>query len=383
MSTEGRETPLARRLKERIRREGPIALREYMQACLQDAEHGYYCTARAIGARGDFITAPEISQIFGELIGLWSAVVWQQMGRPDGLYLFELGPGRGTLMRDALRAMRNVSGLRAALDVHLVECNGTLREMQQATLAAEGVSATWHDDVASALMDRSEVARGPTILIANEFLDAIPLDQWVFKACGWHKILVGLDPAGNFTFQTKDRDPRPLEASEIEGEPGEGTIIEYRHSLFYLGHVMLGERARGGPLAALFLDYGHMRTTFGDTLQAVRGHATVSPFDAPGETDLTAHVDFEHFAACAHQPMRPGAGLVVDGPVTQAEFLGSLGAVERAARLMAANPDQALAIEAGVARLLAPNGMGTRFKALGVRSSNLPTLPGFLASEIV
>lgn len=372
MTSERRDTPLARALKARIRSDGPISVAEYMTACLHDAEHGYYRRMPAIGAGGDFVTAPEISQVFGELIGLWSAVVWQQMGAPRAINLVELGPGRGTLMRDALRASAVLPQFRAALAVHLVESNAALRAEQVHALSDCDVPVRHHDDAAGVLTGRAAgLADAPVIVVANEFLDALPVAQIGFSHGGWHTRRVELGADGE-TFRFAPGPacaaPRVLPASR---GPQEGDVLEVREGHRALADA-LAARAALAPLGAIFIDYGHAATGFGDTLQGVQSQSHVSPFHAPGETDLSAQVDFESFArACAE------AGLAVDGPVPQAEFLGRLGIVERASRLMAQNPDKAGTVEAGVQRLMSPAGMGSRFLAAAVRSPTLPPLPGF------
>jgi len=360
------DTPLATKLKARIVRDGPIGVAHYMETCLGDPEHGYYRRRPAIGAAGDFVTAPEISQVFGELIGLWCAVVWQQMGSPPRLNLVELGPGRGTLMRDALRATRVVPGFRNALSVHLVDSNATLRETQATTLADAGVPLTFHDDAQDA-----RLPDGPTLLVANEFLDALPVAQSVFVGGQWCMRHVTLADDGGFAFVADAASgPAPV-ATPSGSAPQEGDVLEICAGHARLAETLLAPLAARGALAALFIDYGHTATAFGDTLQGVAGQTHVSPFHAPGETDLSAQVDFEHFAAACR-----GAGLSTDGPSPQAEFLGRLGLIERASRLMAANPLRAAEIEAGALRLMQPSGMGSRFLALGVRSREVPALPG-------
>lgn len=363
------ETPLTPALKARIRREGPISVADYMHACLNDPEHGYYRRQTAIGAAGDFVTAPEISQVFGELIGLWCAVVWQQMGSPQRLNLVELGPGRGTLMRDALRAGRIVAGFREALTVHLVDSNATLRRLQEATLADAGVPLHFHGAADTPTMG-PHIGEGATIVVANEYLDTLPVEQFAFAGGRWRARKVAVHE-GQLCFAHDAADIAAPGSFPMEITPREGDVFEVctRHRACV--DAILRPRADVGPLAALFIDYGHDKTGIGDTLQGVAGQAYVSPFHAPGETDLSAQVDFQHFSdAC-----RSG-GLAVDGPLPQAEFLGRLGIVERASRLMAANPDKAGSIEAGVQRLMAPTGMGSRFLALGVRSEGVALLPG-------
>lgn len=363
------QTPLAAKLAAHIKQEGPLRVAEFMDACLHDPEHGYYRKSAAIGRTGDFITAPEISQIFGELIGLWCAVVWQQMGAPSSLRLVELGPGRGTLMRDALRAGRADPAFRAALDVQLVESNAPLAEVQRATLAAADVPVRWSSDL------DAKTGSAPAIVIANEFLDTLPVAQWVYRGSQWHARCVGLDDAGRFFFTTGGPDPGLQVPPSIMPPFRAGDILESRTPAVAAWAAKLA--ALGAPVAALFVDYGHPVPSLGDTLQAVVAHHYDDPLRAPGEADLTAQVDFP---AVATEMGRHG--LICDGPIPQAQFLAALGIVERASRLMAANPRRAAEIETAVARLIAPGGMGTRFWALGVRSEGVDPLPGFEPVDI-
>jgi NADH dehydrogenase [ubiquinone] 1 alpha subcomplex assembly factor 7 len=366
------DTPLATKLKAQIQSSGPISVRQFMQACLHDPEHGYYRTKTAIGRRGDFITAPEISQIFGELIGLWCAVVWEQMGKPKALNLVELGPGRGTLMADALRALKVVPEMAAAADVHLIESNTTLGEQQKATLARGAAKAPiWHAK-ADALCDPRAIAAHPTIVIANEFLDTIAVDQWERHDGVWRAREVGLNAQGELAFVSSDvfGEFSQLALPDVlAGAAEDGNIFETSNARAEFLSSVIGRRAQMAPTAALFIDYGHQASAFGDTLQAVKDQRAVSVFLAPGDSDITANVDFEHAIKCCRSF---GA---VDGPMTQSDFLGGLGITERASRLMAANPAMANTIETAVARLMAPGGMGTRFKAFAVRSRELPPLP--------
>ena len=362
MSTLAQPTPLARILMDRIAREGPITVREYMDLCLHHPEHGYYRTRTAIGAAEDFITAPEISQVFGELIGLWAAVVWQQMGSPARVRLVELGPGRGTLMRDALRAALAVPAFRGALEAMLIEPNATLQAVQRATLGGVDVPVRWCAGL-EALVDHHPAA--PTIVIANEILDVIPVTQLVRTDGGWVERGVGVNDASRLVFGMVRSVTAPLIA--VEARPGD--IVELRDSSAFTGPLHL--LADAAPLAGLFIDYGYLGPAVGDTFQAIRAQRYEDPLAAPGTADLTAHVDFAAFAADAR-----AAGLSVDGPRTQAEFLGALGIVERTSRLMAGNSAAAASLEAATARLIAPTGMGAHFKAIGVRSPGLPPLPG-------
>jgi SAM-dependent MidA family methyltransferase len=338
------------KLRERIARCGPMPVDRYMHACLADPVHGYWRRATTIGADGDFVTAPEISQIFGELIGLWSAVVWESMGRPSPMRLIELGPGRGTLMRDALRAARAIPQLLEAATVHLVEMSAPLREVQRQTLASHAV--TWHETLAA-------VPPGPAIVIGNEFLDALPIRQLIFGAGVWRERVVECSTSSGLRLAAG-----PEVSYRSFREPEDGAIAELRTGE---DDVLSALAARAKPCLALFIDYGPSETSFGDTLQAVRRHAYADPLAEPGAADLTAHVQFSVFADKARS-----LRLAADGPLSQAEFLGRLGIVERAARLMSANPGHAHGIEVATQRLISPTGMGGLFKALVVRSPSLP-----------
>jgi NADH dehydrogenase [ubiquinone] 1 alpha subcomplex assembly factor 7 len=359
----GEPNGLLAELSERIRREGPMRVDELMQACHAHPRYGYRQKLSSIGAAGDFVTAPEISQVFGELIGLWGAVVWETMGRPAPLRLVELGPGRGTLMRDALRAGKALPGFVSALSVHLVEIGEPMRRLQHAALlrsnAGEGnaPAVTWHETMA-------EVPAGPAIVIANEFLDALPIRQLVRDGGAWRERVVTLRPDGALRFAAGDR-------IELEGASpaSQGAIAELRAGE---DELLAALAARATPLVALLIDYGPSEPTFGDTLQAMRGHAYTDPLAEPGAADLTAHVQFASLARKAR-----AVGLAVDGPIAQAELLGRLGIVERTARLMAANPARAGEIEAATQRLMSPGGMGQLFKAMAVRSPGLPAPPPF------
>ena len=347
--------PLLVKLRARIRRDGPLSIDQYMSACLADPEHGYWRKAASIGANGDFITAPEISQVFGELIGLWAAVTWQIMGSPSPVRLVELGPGRGTLMRDAVRAAKAVSQFRAAADLHLVEMSAPLREVQRQTLAGEGVA--WHERL-------DAVPPGPAIIIGNEFLDALPIRQLVYRNGVWRERVVELGSNGSLVFGLgaevlSQTDLAPQEGAVLELRPGEDDVLRVL-------------AARPERFVSLFIDYGPSEPAFGDTLQAVSRHAYVDPLAAPGTADLTAHVQFAALARKAR-----ALGLAVSGPMAQAEVLGRLGIIERAQRLMAANPATAGDIEASVQRLVSPSGMGGLFKVLAVHTPALSPPPPF------
>ncbi len=357
-------TPLADLLRRRIAQQGPMTVAAFMAEALGHPRHGYYMRRDPFGTAGDFVTAPEISQMFGELLGLWCAERWLAIGRPAKVALVELGPGRGTLMNDALRAVRGVPGFLAAVSVHLVETSPALRAAQRATLAAAEVPVAWHDG-----FDR--VPPGPMLLLANEFLDALPIRQFVRMPAGWHERMIGWhDEAFQFTV-APGRSPLAGALSPAASGAPVGAIAELCPPAIALaGSVVARIRAEGG--AALFVDYGHARSAAGDTLQAVRNHRPVPVLEAPGEADITAHVDFEAVARAAGE-----AGAAVCGPVEQGALLRDLGIETRAAALTRAAPDKAEQIEAACRRLIAPAEMGTLFKALAIFAPGQTTPAGF------
>ncbi|MBV1797694.1 class I SAM-dependent methyltransferase [Siccirubricoccus sp. G192] len=331
---------------------------ERLDRYMARAVAAYYAARNPFGGAGDFTTAPEISQAFGECLGLWAAVTWEMLGRPDPVLLVELGPGRGTLMQDALRAITEVAApFRAALRLHLVEASPGLREAQRARL---GDAVTWHDDAAS-------LPPGPAILLANEFLDALPIRQFIRRGTGWAERFV---QEGAF-LEAPAENPPPLPVAAPEGavqevsEAGEALIRALAARLV----------TQGG--AALLLDYGPAAGGLGESLQAMRGHAAADPLAPAGSVDLTAHVDFAAMAAAARS-----AGAAVHGPLPQGIFLQRLGLMSRAAILarsaqLAGKPGQAGLILSGAERLVAPEGMGRLFKALCLCHPALPVPPGF------
>ncbi|WP_423793833.1 class I SAM-dependent methyltransferase [Methylobacterium indicum] len=353
-------TPLLGELRRLIAHEGPISVERYMALCLGHPVHGYYRTRDPLGAAGDFTTAPEISQIFGELLGLWTAEVWHGLGRPGAFRLVELGPGRGTLMADALRALRAAApDCLAAADLHLVETSPVLRAAQARALT--GAAPTWHDGI-------DTLPGGPMIALANEFFDALPVRQYQRTARGWCERRIGLGPDDALAFGLSP-DPTP----EIAADGADGAILTLPAVALDLARQLAGRLARAGG-ALLAIDYGDLYGGTADTLQAVARHRFADPLAAPGETDLTAQVDFAALARAA-----AGEGAVVHGPVTQADFLLSLGLAQRAERLAArANPAQAAAVRAGAERLTdrATRGMGHLFKVMGLAGPNQPALPG-------
>ena len=351
-------TPLEAEIRRIIAIDGPLSVDRYMELCLSHPQHGYYVTRDPFGAAGDFVTAPEVSQMFGELLGAWAATVWRQMGSPGRVHLIELGPGRGTLMADALRAAQALPDFPAAVSVHLVEISPVLRALQEKTLANTDVPMAWHHGI-------EEIPDGPTIAIANEFVDALPISQFVKDRDGWHVRMVGIAD-NKLTFVAA---PDPM-LGHVTDTTTLGTILERRYDRPV--SLLAGRVARHGG-AALVVDYGHADSGFGDTLQAVRGHEFADPLENPGEADLTAQVDF---AAVATWAQRQGAA--VQGPVPQGEFLRRLGIAQRAARLKKnATPQQASDIDAALARLTATDQMGELFKVLAIADPKLGQLPGF------
>lgn len=359
-------TPLAARLKERIAREGAISVHDYMQSCLADRAAGYYLTRQPIGRSGDFITAPEVSQMFGELIGAWIATMWQGMGSPAAVVVGELGPGRGTLMADALRAFRTAPGLLESATLALIETSPVLREAQAETLRHSALPPRWFERI-------EDVPQGPFVLIANEFIDALPIRQFVRAGEAWHERAVTLGADGSFAFcagMAAASDFLPAALRDMTAE--DGAIAETRPGVTILLQT-LATRAAAAPIAALIVDYGHATSGFGDSLQAVRAHRYADPLDHPGEADLTAHVDF---AALKEEAVR--FGLAAYGPMQQGEFLLKLGLGARLERLgRDATSAQRDALMAGAARLADPRQMGALFKVLELQSSGLAPPPPF------
>lgn len=357
-------TPLAKRLAALIERNGPLSVHDYMAACLNDPDHGYYRTAQPLGRTGDFITAPEISQVFGELLGVWAASVWQAMGAPQPVALIEVGPGRGTLAADALRAAKALPAFRSALQLHLVETSPVLRAAQEEALGA--AAADWHDALES-------VPDGPAIILANEFLDALPVCQVVWRGGTWRERCVDFTKARGFHFI--EGDPAELDAGDLvllPADAAEGEVAELRPAAT-AAIAEIARRGTAGPQTALFIDYGHAEAPLGDTLQAVSAHRYAGVFDAPGEYDLTAHVDFRALARAAET-----AGLRAFGPMPQGRFLLQLGLEARCQRLMqGATPEQRDTIMSGVHRLVDPTQMGALFKAMAITAGHVAPPPPF------
>ncbi|HZZ61479.1 MAG TPA: SAM-dependent methyltransferase [Roseiarcus sp.] len=355
-------TTLLEEIKALIARDGPITVERYMALALAHPDFGYYMSRDPFGASGDFTTAPEVSQMFGELLGLWAVEVWTSMGSPDLVRLVELGPGRGTLMSDALRAARIVPQFRAALDVWLLETSPTLAAMQHELLLDGGVAVAW-------VQKLDEIPAGPAIVIGNEFLDALPVRQFVRVAGQWRERTVRLDNAGNLAFDVAATPEPYIHANARNGEVLEVNPTGHRF-MFELG----GRLAKQGG-AALLIDYGHSVTGLGDTLQALRAHRYVDPLAAPGECDLTVHVDFAAMARSAS-----AAGAAVYGPIDQGDFLRAIGIDLRTKALAdRADPERAGELKHARDRLVGKGKgeMGALFKAMAVANRKLPPPPGF------
>lgn len=340
-------------IKRRISQLGPMDVGEYMALCLSHPDHGYYMTRDPFGSQGDFTTAPEISQLFGEMIGVWMADAWIKLGSPGPFALVECGPGRGTLMADIMRATAKVPGFREAARIHLMEISPVLKAKQAEMLSA--YSPVWIDDLEGVPADM------PVLLVGNEFFDALPVRQLERRNGQWLERVIGLGEGDVLAWGVKDADPHILAAlpERILKDGADGiyeTPVPINHFVKSLSNILLKQRG-----AALFLDYGYSKSKAGDSLQAIRSHRFVDVFDTPGASDLTVHVDFENVRRVAERN-----GAVYVGPVTQAEFLRAMGIEIRAERL-AANADvtQGDSLRAGLLRLIdtsVPESMGALFK---------------------
>ena len=352
-------TALADILAARIAMGGPMTIADYMTDCLLHPEHGYYTTRDPLGTAGDFTTAPEISQMFGEILGLCLAQSWLDQGRPSPFCLAELGPGRGTLMADLLRAIRAVPDMYDAARIHLVEASPSLRDRQARALGAHEV--TWHSDVA-------DLPQAPLFLVANEFFDALPIRQFIRDGDGWRERQVGLKD-GRLAFGLG-----PVTAyadlADRAQDTAPGDLVEICPQLRGIGGQIAQRIADHGG-AALIVDYGDWRS-LGDTLQAVQQHQTTDPLAAPGLADLTAHVDFEALASVALS-----AGLGHSQMTPQGVFLERLGITERARILARGLEGDALASHSKAHRRLThPEEMGRLFKVIGWHPKIAPSLPG-------
>lgn len=384
------------RLRAQIAQDGPISVAEYFTRCLHDPRDGYYATRPALegmngGEGGDFLTAPGVSQMFGELIGLWILETWTRMGRPAPVRLIEMGPGDGTLISDILRAARLSPEFLAAADLWLVEVSPPLREAQAARLATAPLAPNWTDRL------EAVPAGAPLILVANEVLDCLPARQFVRTEDGWAERMVGLDEQGNLAFGLRALSPLPLDGggaggggvlggrrptsldasgtvftpipdpSPIKGEGGDpiGVVVESSPAQAALGSEIGHRVARDGG-TALLIDYGRDAPGSGDTLQALKAHTKVSPLAEPGRADLTVWADFPAVLAAAAE-----AGAATGPILSQGAFLQGLGIAQRAQALAAARPDQADKLARQLDRLTGAAQMGQLFKVICLSAPSL------------
>lgn len=347
--------PLGDLIDRQIVHHGPMSIATYMGLCLTHPRSGYYSGTDPLGAGGDFITAPEISQMFGELIGFFVVNLWQQLGQPKSFTLLELGPGRGTLMQDALRVAARAEGFLDACHLQLFEANPALRAMQRERLGQH--SPYWSDEI-------DAVADDPLIVVANEFFDALPIRQFVRVGDNWHERQVGLIDGRRVLGLS----PTPLPAAAMPEAVRNAAAGEVFEANLAAADVMqrLARRIATQTGAVLAIDYGYDRTQTGETLQAVRNHGFADPLAEPGSADLSAHVDFAALGRVAQ-----AEGLSVAPVATQRDFLGRLGIVERASALARANPGQTDLLASALHRLTDSGQMGTLFKVLCVHSDGL------------
>jgi NADH dehydrogenase [ubiquinone] 1 alpha subcomplex assembly factor 7 len=360
-----RVNALAARIAGLIAAQGPISVAQFMTLALHDPDYGYYATRDPLGARGDFVTAPEITQMFGELLGLWAAQCWHDQGKPSPVHLVELGPGRGTLMADALRAARLMPQFREAIEVVMVESNPVLEAVQRKALADCGVAVRWCGRFEETLGER------PLFLLANEFFDALPIRQYVKTERGWCERMVMLDTNGAPAFALSPT-PSLVAIPPERGLAPDGAVYEISPPATALVEEIARIVAHKGG-AALIVDYGYGNDPgFGETLQAVGAHAFKPLLDDPGAVDLSAHVDFGALAQTARD-----AGAATFGPIGQGDFLDALGIRARAEQLAARNPNAAETIFTGIDRLIDADQMGTLFKVLAIMPKGAAKPAGF------
>lgn len=345
-------TALKQRIAGLIEATGPISVSDYMALCLFDPEHGYYTTRQPFGADGDFTTAPEISQMFGELVAVWLFSAWQATGSPDDAILAEIGPGRGTLMKDMLRVLAKLAPS-LTQNVALIETSPRLAEVQKQTLAASPANISWHQTVAS-------LGDAPLFIVGNELFDAIPTRQFVQTGTEWRERVIGLGDGGELVFAagsaTIDSTLLPAEAATAPL----GAIFEFAPARTATME-QIAERIAAFGGAGLFIDYGHLNTGIGDTLQAMRRHGFEDVLASPGEADLTSHVDFEALARAAK---RHGLDAHLS---TQGDLLLALGLLERAGKLGASADDAGRErLHSEVERLAGPDAMGSLFKVIAI-----------------
>ncbi len=357
-------TALAQHIASLIRKDGPLPLDKFMDIALGDPEHGYYRTRDPLGQAGDFTTAPEISQMFGELLGLWCVDMWQKLGSPASFNLIEFGPGRGTLMADAVRAAKLMPAFGSAVTITFLETSPTLRAAQKKNVPG----ANWIDTV-------KDLPQGPSLILANEFYDALPIRQFQKTERGWRERCVTTQttasdepPRFQYCLSEELADPLILPVAVREAPLGSfSEICPVGQSIM----KQLHQHFDAYPGASLIIDYGYANSTAGDSFQALKNHKFVDPLAAPGEADLTAHVDFEALG----EPFDKGCRY---GPKEQGPFLEALGIGARANALSGkANEQQKGDIASALKRLTDPDAMGSLFKAIAVTSPGVAAPAGF------
>ncbi|MEM7635858.1 MAG: SAM-dependent methyltransferase [Pseudomonadota bacterium] len=355
-----RQSALGTVIADMISADGPMPVDRYMALALGHERHGYYMGRDPFGRAGDFITAPEVSQMFGELVGIWCAAGWQMMDAPAEWNLIELGPGRGTLLADLVRACSVMPGLRDGMQVHLVEMSPVLKTMQAETLKRAGIEATWHDRL-------EDVPEGQSLIIANEFFDALPVSQLQKQAGHWHERVVGLADDGKLAFGLASDRVAPALVPTWAANAADGDIAEFSPVRDAVARE-IGRRIAKDMGAALIIDYGHMRSAAGDTLQAIRKHQFADVLSRPGDADITSHVDFEALTTAV-----TADGAKPYGPVMQGDFLIKMGLKEREEMLRArADARQRIRLSKGAQRLVSGNQMGQLFKVLAVTHPDMP-----------
>ena len=366
-------TRLKRRIVELIEALGPIPVSEYMALCLSDPQDGYYMTREPFGRGGDFITAPEISQMFGELIGVWLASAWRALGSPADALIVEIGPGRGTLTKDIVRTLAKIEpDLAASARFTLVETSERLSQGQARTLEGSAGRFEWHRDI-------SDLPRQPLLIVGNELFDALQLRQYVRTEKGWRERVVGLNDDDDLVFFAGAGSVDPTLLPDDAANAPTGAIVELAPARSALVQK-IAERIAADGGAGLFIDYGYLHPAVGDTLQAVRRHAPEDVLASPGEADLTAHVDFAALASVAH-----ACGLDPHA-ITQGEFLLAMGLLERAGQLGASADDAVRErISGEVERLAGPDAMGDLFKVLAVlpRGVGVPPFPSLIDPSVL
>jgi SAM-dependent MidA family methyltransferase len=355
-----RQTPLGELIAGMIATDGPMPVDRYMALALGHPEHGYYMGRDPFGRAGDFITAPEVSQMFGELIGIWCAAGWQMMDAPADWNLIELGPGRGTLMADLVRACCVMPGLSEGMKVHFVEMSPALKTVQSETMKRAGIEATWHDRL-------EDIPDAPSLIIANEFFDALPVTQLQKQAGKWHERVVGLDGEGKLTLGVAADPVAPALVPTWAADANDGDIAEFSPVRDAVARE-ISRRVTKHVGAALIIDYGHVKSATGDTLQAVAKHQFADVLAQPGNADITSHVDFDALSIALTSD-----GAKAYGPVTQGDFLVKMGLKEREEMLrQRADARQRIRLSKGAQRLVAGNEMGQLFKVLAVTHPDMP-----------